>query len=424
VADEAKAADRIGETYGGKYRILGVLGVGGMGAVYDALHTYTDRRVALKIMHAGVVGTEAGAARFLREARAASSIGHPAIVDVIDAGREDDGSVYLALELLEGESLGAAITRGSMPTSMVVAIAVQILEGLGAAHERGIVHRDVKPENVFLVKTSEGDRRVKLLDFGIAKQINPGQDLGTTIEGTVLGTPYYMSPEQAGGDVVDARADLWSTGALLFHALAGRPPFAEENYNKQIARILGGAAPSLATVRPDLPAWLVRVVDRALDPDKEKRWQTAREMSVALQTRGGDAPGRTAVSTFGTAATVSVNVGRSARRRTWLALAAVGFGLVSALAILVTANEDAPRQGPAARAPLPGSKVLRKRTEVVAAAPSPAATPEPLTAAPAAAAPETAAAARPRARAKRPQTAEPTRHEPQRRRITPVHEYE
>ena len=289
-----EAAARVGDVLDGKYELGPVLGVGGMGVVYEAEHAITHKRVAVKVLHRRFAESEGHARRFVREARAATAIGHPAIVDVLDVGRDADGRLYLVLELLEGESLAAAIERRALSVADVVAIGIQLLEGLHAAHERGIVHRDIKPENVFLARTPQGtnEQRVKILDFGIAKHMLPDAAAsgGLTVEGTVLGTPRYMSPEQARGEPVDGRTDIWATGALLYHALGGAPPFPESNANVLVARILTERAPSLRTVRPDVPGWLVSVIDRALEPDVARRWPSALAMAETLsaQSRADD----------------------------------------------------------------------------------------------------------------------------------------
>jgi serine/threonine protein kinase len=283
----AAAAARIGSTIAGKYRLNRLLGVGGIGAVFAAVHQFTGKHVALKILEPTVIAHEGYAARFIREARAAAEIGHPAICDVVDAGYEPDGALYLALELLEGRTLGAAIEAKDISQAELVNVAIQLLEGLAAAHDRGIVHRDIKPENVFLTYDSAGELRVKLLDFGVAKSTKGSGDMAITQQGVIVGTPYYMSPEQAAGDPVDARADLWSTGAVLFHALTGRPPFDEDSYNKLIAKLLNHAPPRLRTIAPSVPDWLATVVDGALQRDPEARWHSARTMIDALKRQGG-----------------------------------------------------------------------------------------------------------------------------------------
>jgi len=280
------AVARIGNTIAGKYRLNRLIGVGGIGAVYAAVHQFTGRHVALKLIDPVVASYEGYAARFLREARAAAEIGHPAICDVLDAGQESDGSLYLALELLEGRTLDAAIEAGDLRFEELCRVGVQLLEGLAAAHDRGIVHRDIKPDNIFLRWDEAGELHVKLLDFGVAKNTKGGPDVFTTQQGAILGTPYYMSPEQAAGDAVDVRADVWSAGAVLFHAFTGRPPFDEDTYNKLMGKLLNQDPPRLRTIRPELPEWLATVVDGALERDLAARWQSARTMAETLRLEG------------------------------------------------------------------------------------------------------------------------------------------
>ncbi len=289
---DPKPHDRIGTIVAGKYELQRLIGSGSMGGVYEALHHFTGQRVALKLMHPGLRASKEHVARFLREARAASAVGHAAIVSVLDAGQEPNGEVYLVLELLTGEGLDTAMERGAVTTADIVDIAAQVLDGLAAAHARGIVHRDIKPENVFLMRTERREVRAKLLDFGVAKHLV--EAAGPTFvsqAGSVVGTPYYMSPEQCRGVGVDARADLWSMGALMFHVLAGVPPFDADNLGLLLTKIVTTRAPSLATKRADLPEDVRRVVDRALEADPAKRWQSASEMAAQLRSRGANVTG-------------------------------------------------------------------------------------------------------------------------------------
>ncbi len=276
----------VGSTIDGKYLLRRVLGVGGMGVVYAAQHSFTGRHCALKVLNKSHSNIPGYAERFLREARAAAEIGHQSVCDVYDAGEEPDGTLYLVLELLEGRDLAEAMEKEDLSVPEVVEIGIQTLQGLHAAHERGIIHRDVKPENVFLTRDEHGNLRVKLLDFGVAKNLRRGGSLYNTQQGHVVGTPYYMAPEQAAGDDTDRRADVWSTGAMLFHALAGEPPFDADNYNKLILKLLSQTPPSLADMSEGLPPWLISMVDGALERDPAKRWQTAAQMAEGLRNKG------------------------------------------------------------------------------------------------------------------------------------------
>ena len=276
-----------------------------MGAVYEARHAFTNRNVALKIITAYSGDSEAGRERFLREARAPSSIGHPALVEVFDAGVDEAGTCYLAMELLRGEGLDSAIDSGRLSRSRVVEIVAELLDALEAAHRAGMVHRDIKPENVFLAVDAEGLPRVKLLDFGISRIFEVDEGSGLTTTGTVLGTPHYMSPEQARGLHVDQRTDIYSIGAMLFSILTGRTPFRASNYNLLVMAIMTGQAPAVSSIAADVPPELSRVVDRALLSDPGLRWQTASEMRDALTACSALVTGGTeAVSTIETAPTL------------------------------------------------------------------------------------------------------------------------
>lgn len=272
---------RIGTVVAGKYRLERVLGTGGMGAVYAATHEFTKRAVAVKLMHDGLALSKALAQRFIREAQAPSTIGHPGIVDVLDGGTDGDGSLYLVLEMLKGETLGES--DPPLQLDALIDVMAQLLSALEAAHEAGFVHRDIKPDNVFLTRDADGNIKVKLLDFGIAgtRNTDPG-DANLTRTGTVLGTPLFMSPEQAKGSRVDQRSDLWSVGAVLYESLAGKPPYQADTYNALIISIVTQEHIPLSKLRPDLPRALLLVIDRALKKDVQARWQTAGEMSQAL----------------------------------------------------------------------------------------------------------------------------------------------
>ncbi len=291
--DDAMRLLRVGHVIAGKYEISGVIGSGGMGAVYGAVHRVTRRRVAVKVLHAHAAASASAIARFVQEAQAPSSIGHENIVEVLDAGQDIDGILYIVLEFLEGCDLAARVAAGPVDVDTAVHIGLVLLDALEAAHARGYVHRDIKPQNVFLARDDDGAMRVKLLDFGIARQVENTGDTSVTQTGAIIGTPQYMSPEQARGERVDGRSDLWSVGAMLFQLLTGKAPFPGDNYNLLIIAIVTTRAPSLSAVRADLPGALVRAVDRALVPDVNARWQSAVEMAACLaQATASDALAR------------------------------------------------------------------------------------------------------------------------------------
>ena len=283
---------RIGTILAGRYELRNLLGCGSAGAVYSAQDLVRDERVAIKMLHEGLARSPEHVARFEREARAASSIGHSSVVSVLDVGKDERGCLFLVLELLEGEALFFAISSGRLSTGDIVEIGRQLLGALAAAHARGIVHRDVKPENLFLTYEPSGALRLKLLDFGIAKYLedeSPGAF--RTLDGMLIGTPHYMSPQVCMGERATAGADLWAAGAVLFHAFAGRPPYEGNSLGELLTKVVTTEAPSLATVRPDLPRPLIDAIDRALEKDPKKRWRSALAFSDALSIGAADIGG-------------------------------------------------------------------------------------------------------------------------------------
>lgn len=289
-----------GELVEGKYQILREIGRGAMGVVYEAEHVALQRRVAVKTLLEEVSADPQLGVRFEREARAASAIGHPNIIDVFDLGRTKDGLLFMVMELLDGDSLLAVLKRqGTLPLPLATHLLAQVLGGLSAAHKHGIVHRDLKPDNIFVLDTEERPNFVKIVDFGISKMVGP-KNLGPTatakvagtMVGSVLGTPLYMSPEQAVGQVsvIDHRTDIYSAGVVLYEMLCGRTPFVGENYTQILGSILEGKYPPPRSLRPEIPPELEAAIVRALDRDMEKRFPTAAAMRTAIS---GDAAERT-----------------------------------------------------------------------------------------------------------------------------------
>ncbi|HEX7662905.1 MAG TPA: serine/threonine-protein kinase [Polyangiaceae bacterium] len=296
----------VGRTISERYRVTALLGAGGMGAVYEAEHLGIGKKVALKFLSKECAKEPSVASRFAREARAASAIESEHIVTVFDAGTDQDRP-YIAMELLRGEDFGARLKRlGKVPQDEAVHVIAQTLRGLADAHEAGIIHRDLKPDNVFLVDKRGDSSFVKIVDFGVSKFDRPGMStapLALTQKGTVVGTPYYMSPEQAQAvPDLDARADLFSVGAMLFEALAGRPPHTGGTYEAVIVSICMNDAPDLRTLVPETSPSLARFVARALQRDRTKRFTSARQMLVALaefaprERQSGDAEARKAAA--------------------------------------------------------------------------------------------------------------------------------
>jgi serine/threonine protein kinase len=271
----------LGKVLGETYEIARLVGEGGMGKVYEARHLrLKDRRFAVKVLHPEFARQPEVVARFQREAESASSITHPNVVDVFDVHTTPDGVPYLVGEFLEGEELGDYIKRvGRLQVSMAVSVARQVCRALAAAHARGIVHRDMKPENVFLVER-DGAPVVKVLDFGISKAGSGNTHLTRT--GMIMGTPSYMAPEQARGESVDLRADVYSIGALLYHALTGNRPFDSDDPAVTLNMVLTEEPPRPHSLVEEVPEALELVVQRAMSKDPRERYQSTAELDFAL----------------------------------------------------------------------------------------------------------------------------------------------
>ncbi|WP_437796386.1 serine/threonine-protein kinase [Sorangium sp. So ce693] len=276
----------LGHVIGDKYAVTAIIGEGGMGAVYEAEHLQIGRLVAVKVMHPRETQKREAISRLEHEARVAGRIGHPNICEVYDMGWLPDGSPYLVMERLHGETLAQRIARcGVVPPNELVDIMLQVLSALVTAHDRGVVHRDLKPENIFLSERAGMLPVAKLLDFGISQA--PGVDgvmMDLTRTGMVMGTPYYMAPEQARGDAeLDRRLDLWAAGVILYEALTGQRPFVARNYNALLVQILTLWHRPMTELDPTIPPGLSRLVDRALAKARDERFQSAREFLEALR---------------------------------------------------------------------------------------------------------------------------------------------
>ena len=273
-----------GTVIDGKYRVVRWLAEGGMGRVFVADHVFLQKQVALKVLHAEMSAEPDAVERFTVEARAASLIEHENVVRVSDFGRTADGQLYLVMELLSGHTLADELKEGPMAPARARFIACAILRGLQAAHARGVVHRDLKPENVFICTRDGHGDGVKLLDFGIARMRQQGSDVEQrlTKEGAIMGTPLYMAPEQLRAErEVDARADLYAVGVLLYEMLAGRPPYDGRTFGVIAYQVLDGKPPPLESPLAD-------VVMRAFARERERRYQTAAELLRALEERSLD----------------------------------------------------------------------------------------------------------------------------------------
>ncbi len=277
--DAAVAEARLGQTID-RYRLEAVLGAGGFGAVYRARHLVMDRLVALKLLHAGLARSDSVRERFLREAQILARLHHPNVVGVHDCGITPDGEVFLAMELLSGEDLATRLHRlGTMDPATTLAVIDAVLDGLGVAHAAGIVHRDLKPANVFLAREGTMERP-KVVDFGISKA---GDRDRLTRTGALLGTPVYMAPETFvhGTSAVDARADLYAVGVMLFEMLSGRLPYDAPSYEGLVVKMATEPPPPLASVASVSPE-LAAVVERALRRDPSTRFADAASMRAAL----------------------------------------------------------------------------------------------------------------------------------------------
>jgi len=253
-----------------------------MGEVWEATQEGLGRRVAVKVLLPELLNEPELLARFQREAQAAASLGHPNIVTVTDFVSLPGEPPLLVMDLLSGKSLSRAIEEGTMSEARVAFIASQLLDALGAAHRAGIVHRDIKPDNVFLTSIAGVDDIVKVLDFGIAKLYGETEAPKLTMTGAVMGTPQYMSPEQARGRHVDARTDIFAVGVCMYQALSGRLPFAGNSFNALLFAIAEEPPPPLATLRPNLDPRLTAIVERAMAKDPNARFASADEMRAAL----------------------------------------------------------------------------------------------------------------------------------------------
>ncbi len=275
----------LGTTVGGKYRLDEAIGRGGMGAVFRATNTTIGKRVALKFLYRETARDRDAVSRFQREAEAASAVESAHIVEIFDSGTTDDGLPFLVMELLRGEDLRARLRReGRISVSEAVQIGGQVARALRRAHEAGIVHRDLKPDNVFLCSRDDDPMFVKLVDFGISKITRKAAGLDTlTRKGLVLGTAFYMSPEQAQAKAdVDGRTDLFSLGAILFEALARRPPHTGQAYEAVLISICTQDAPDVRKFAPEIPSALAGVISKALARNRDDRFQTAQQLYEAL----------------------------------------------------------------------------------------------------------------------------------------------
>jgi len=340
-----------GDTLSGKYKVESLLGEGGMGEVFVAEDTDLGRRVALKVLRGlGAAGQASAEERLRREARVLAAIGHPNIVQIFDIGRTKAGAPFLVMELLEGETLFERSQReGQMPVKLAVTIVAEVLSALQVVHAKGMVHRDMKPENVFLARDSAGREVTKLLDLGIAKARQPEANTPALTEtGAIVGTPYYMAPEQALGVAdIDGRADLYAVGGILYTLLAGKTPFRAGNVIALLRMIVDTDPEPVEKHRSDVPPELAAVIRRAMDRDRDKRFPDATAFLEAL------APFATLIM-----ARPSLPL-REPTSRKGLLYGLVAGGLLALGAILVLAGggDDARRRTPLRREPRAGAGI-------------------------------------------------------------------
>ncbi|HEY6546937.1 MAG TPA: serine/threonine-protein kinase, partial [Vicinamibacteria bacterium] len=272
----------------GPYEVLGPLGAGGMGEVYRARDTRLGREVAVKLLPSSFADDRDRLQRFEREARAAGSLNHPNLLSLFDVGTHEK-TPYLVTELLDGATLRALLTEGGLPLRKAVDYGIQIARGLAAAHEKGIVHRDLKPENLFVTR----DGRAKVLDFGLAKLVRPGEAekahsgastaTSPTDAGVLLGTVGYMSPEQVKGQPADERSDIFSLGVVLYEMLSGKRAFRRDTQVESLNAILKEDLPEISGTGQIVPSTLQRIMGRCLEKDPAERFRSAHDVALALE---------------------------------------------------------------------------------------------------------------------------------------------
>jgi serine/threonine-protein kinase len=275
---------REGDVLAGKYRIDGLLGVGGTGVVLAAHHLQLDQRVALKFLAPESLKNPEATIRFAREARAAGKIANEHVAQVRDVCTLENGTPYIVMEFLEGRDLSVWLREeGPLPVAQAVEFVLQACEAIAEAHSLGIIHRDLKPANLFVVRRSDGLYSVKVLDFGISKMPH-GADFERTSTRIIMGSPHYMSPEQMRSSAdVTPQSDIWSLGAILFELVAGESPFLGETFSEICLKAAMEHAPRLRSVRPDAPAGLEAIVAKCLEKDPARRFRDVAELAAALQ---------------------------------------------------------------------------------------------------------------------------------------------
>ncbi len=274
-----------GDLIQSRYRLVKLLGAGSSGAVWAAKNELIDRDVALKVMRPDVAEDAVALQRFFNEARASGRVRSPSIVEILDLGQAEDGSPFLVFELLVGEGLDEWLRRErTIEPETLVEIFIGLARALDMAHQQGIIHRDLKPANIYVHRNHQGELIGKILDFGISKVMEKGHNFALTRTGCVVGSPAYMSPEQAAGrEDIDCRADLWSLGVVMYEALTGTLPHQAPNYNALMVRILSQDCDPIAVRRPGLPPRLCQIVDACLRRERDERIASAGVLAKELE---------------------------------------------------------------------------------------------------------------------------------------------
>ncbi|EYF05844.1 serine/threonine-protein kinase [Chondromyces apiculatus] len=342
-----------GDLIQSRYRLGRLLGAGASGSVWAAKNELIDRDVALKVMSPEVAEDAVALQRFFNEARASGRVRSPSIVEILDLGQAENGSPFLVFELLSGQGLDQKLLQeGILSPETLLEIFIGITRALDLAHQQNIVHRDLKPANLYVHRTAHGELVGKILDFGISKIFDTSQNFTLTRTGCVVGSPAYMSPEQASGrEDLDGRADIWSIGVVMYEALTGTLPHQAPNYNALMVRILTQDCDPVMTRKPDLPPNLCAVVDGCLKRDREARIASAGVLANQLESvlrelrnaryraeggrRSSDRSASTSIAPPGEARAARSASRQRRRTRTALILIAAGIGLGVGLSVLV-----------------------------------------------------------------------------------------
>ena len=377
--------ERVGSILDNKYKLVSLLGEGGMGAVYEAQHELINRRLAVKFLHPQYANNDEVVTRFQREAQAAAKIGHENIIEITDMGTAADDAPYIVMEYLEGMDVkGILETEGVQSVERTARIMVQALSALQAAHDVQIIHRDLKPENIYLIQKSSNPDYVKLLDFGISKfkELETDGQKALTQTGTVLGTPHYMSPEQARGEQnLTPRSDIYAMGVIMYQMLTGHLPFDAPNYNALLIKILTEDPPLPEVLNPDLPEDIAETIKIAMARDPEDRFldcdefksrlihyvpgiamDTTNSLNLAAHRTGSVRRTQTMTATPLEMTQSGITAPRSKLPLVLGAAAAVVLAVVVGIVAFLSNNEEQPVADPVVAQPAPVAAVQNKPT--------------------------------------------------------------